>query len=431
MLPWLYEAAFWLFGSASLWPLRVLALGAHLTTAALLAALARRRWGDRAGVVAGVGYALLSIGLSPEDTQAATFEVFMLPATVLAFWFAQNSRWAAAGFATAVAALTKQTGGAVLFPVLWLLWRGLRGSDGLARRDAWLRLGLGFLLPVSVIALVTGPAHFVFWVVSGSSDYASLDGAWLTMLGRAFGNLGILGAAGLGLLVPLATGLRRSLREDRDIWIWLAASVAGVLTGLHFFGHYYLQLMPPLVLLGTGALARLTRRQGLLQRFALGYGALAATVFCVLGFVWPHQPLQQATSVAEDVTRDTSPQETVLVWGMHPEIYWLADRIPGTRYLTAGLLTNFAGGRDGKGVGVDRGMADSWATFEAEMKERLPEVFVDYSDGAPYAPQNIAPIRQLLADHYTLVGRDGDAVIYRMRPSRQLNDRLHSRNVPN
>ena len=50
-----------------------------LAGAVLLASLARRRWGERAGAIAGVCYVLASVGLVPEDTQAATFEVFMLP----------------------------------------------------------------------------------------------------------------------------------------------------------------------------------------------------------------------------------------------------------------------------------------------------------------------------------------------------------------
>jgi hypothetical protein len=420
LLPWLYEAMFGVFGSLSLWPLRVLAICAHVATAALLASIARKRWGDRAGAAAGVLYLLASIGLAPEDAQAATFEVFMLPATAAAVWFAGRRSWAAAGAATAAAALTKQTGGAVLFAVLWMLWRSVRReraewSDGLAR----LAFGLG--LPVAVIALATGPKNFFFWVVTGSSDYASADGAWLDIVGRMFLNSGILAAAVLALLVVLAGGLRRrhrreawqAARADSDLWVWLGASWLGVLTGFHFFGHYYLQLIPPLVLLGTGAVARM--RGGARWRPVLVYSALASGVFCVLGFLWPSQPLRHAQQVATTVTRDTTPTETVLVWGMHPEMYWLSDRRPATRYLTAGLLTNYAGGRDGKRVGVDEGVPDSWRVFSWEMARRLPEVVVDDSGSAPYRPADIAPIRALLKTHYVRAGQDGGAVIYRLK----------------
>ncbi|WP_461026308.1 ArnT family glycosyltransferase, partial [Streptomyces sparsus] len=123
LLPWLYQASFAVFGDTSLWPLKVLAVIAVAATAALLASFARRRWGDRAGVTAGLLCVLASIGLNPEDTQAATFEVFMLPMTAAAIWCADRRRWAAAGLFVAGAVLVKQTGGAVLLPVLYLLWR--------------------------------------------------------------------------------------------------------------------------------------------------------------------------------------------------------------------------------------------------------------------------------------------------------------------
>ncbi|WP_063836972.1 ArnT family glycosyltransferase [Phaeacidiphilus oryzae] len=424
LLPWLYEAMFGLFGSLSLWPLRVLAIAAHVATAVFLASIARKRWGGRAGAAAGVFYLFVSIGLSPEDSQAATFEVFMLPATAAAVWFAERRDWAWAGALTAAAALTKQTGGAVLFPVIWMLWRAVRRgradwTDGAAR------LAFGFGLPVAVIALATGPRDFFFWVVSGSSDYASADGAWLDIVGRLFLNTGILAAAALALLVVLAGGLRRghrrealqAARADSDLWVWLGASWLGVITGFHFFGHYYLQLVPPLVLLGTGAVARMSG--GARWRPVMLYSALAAGVFCVLGFVWPNQPLKHAQQVATTVTRETTPSETVLVWGMHPEMYWLSDRRPATRYLTAGLLTNYAGGRGDKGVGVQEAVPNSWQVFSREMSRRLPEIVVDDSGSAPYRPADIAPIRALLKAHYVEVGKDGTAVIYRLRDGQQ------------
>ncbi|QMU74172.1 glycosyltransferase [Streptacidiphilus sp. P02-A3a] len=412
LLPWLYDIAFDVFGSASLWPLRVLAIGAHLATGVLLAAIARKRWGDRAGVAAGVIYLLVSIGLSPPDSQAATFEVFMLPGTAAAFWFAENRRWGPAGAASAVAALTKQTGGAVLLPLLWLAWRGTDRRNPEGRRLRLATLLFGFGLPVAVVALSTGARNFLFWVVTGSSGYVSADGAWLDMCERVLANSAILGAATLGLLVPLARR-RRRLREDADLWVWFGSSWLGVITGFHFFGHYFLQLVPPLVLLGVGAVARGAAR----WRPVLAYSTLAGAVFCVLGFVWPQQSVQHAVSVAGVVAEDTTPQQSVLVWGMHPEMYWLADRKPATRYLTAGLLTNFSGGRDGRGVGVSQGVASSWKVFDSEMARQLPELVVDDSDGAPYAPRYIAPIRALLAAHYDRVGQDGTTVIYRLRTS--------------
>jgi hypothetical protein len=407
LLPWLYQGCFWLFGSDSLWPLCVLAVCAHLATALLLASVARRRWGGRAGLVAGVLSLLLSIGLSPEDTQAASFEVFMLPATAAAFWCADRRSWGCAGLTTAFAAMVKQTGGAVLLPALWMLHRsGDRRLQGLARL-----LG-GLLLPIAALTVLTGPRSFFFWVVSGSGDYAALDGAWLTALGRAAGNAALLGAAALVLVTALARAPRASFREDADLWVWFGASALGVATGLHFFGHYYLQLVPPLALLGTHALVRAGPRW---TRAGVAWTALASAVFLVLGLVWSTQPMTRTQSVAAAIDARTTPGQSVLVWGMHPEIYWLADRAPASRYLTAGLLTNFAGGRGGRSVGVDRGMAGAWRTFEQEMRDRPPQLIVDDSQGAPYGPAHIAPLGSLIDQRYQWVAEVGGAVFYQLR----------------
>ncbi|MGK4580673.1 ArnT family glycosyltransferase [Kitasatospora sp. HPMI-4] len=425
LLPWLYEACFAVFGSLSLWPLRVLAIVAHLGTAILLASLARGRWGNRPGAFAGALYLLVSIGLSPEDTQAATFEVFMLPAMVAAFRYAERRRWLAAGIAVALCSLTKQTGGAVLLPVLWMLWQDARHRS-VAWKPALAKVGFGFALPIALVAVIlTKPKGFLFWVVTGSGDYASLDGAWLQMLGRAFGNAGILLAATLGFLAPVGRRLWLKYRgrpartpggeehgSTGDLWIWLLSSVVAVCTGFHFYGHYYLQLMPPLVLLGVGAVSTARIR----WRPVLVYTTVAATVFWGLALFWPGQKMTHTTEVATTIAKQTTPTDTVLVWGMHPELYWLSDRKPVTRYLTAGFLTNYSGGKDNaQHVGEQYSVADAWQTFDQELSKGLPEVVVDDSGRAPYQPVLVPRIESLLDSRYEVVAVNADTVIYRLK----------------
>ncbi|MEV4611968.1 glycosyltransferase family 39 protein [Kitasatospora sp. NPDC049258] len=425
LLPWLYEACFAVFGSASLWPLRTLAIVAHLLTAVLLASLARGRWGNRAGAGAGLLYLLLSIGLSPEDTQAATFEVFMLPAMVAAFRYAERRRWLAAGIAVALCSLTKQTGGAVMLPVLWMLFQDAR-HRGVRWQPALFKIGFGFALPIALVAaILTKPKGFLFWVVTGSGDYATLGSNWLQMLGRALGNSGILLAAGLGFLAPVGYRLWRRRRRGlpaaaaaeehgstSDLWIWLLSSAVAVSVGFHFFGHYYLQLMPPLVMLGVGAVST----SAVCWRPVMAYSAVAATFFWGLAVFWPGQRLVQTTEVATAVAAQTTPKDTVLVWGMHPELYWLADRRPASRYLTAGFLTNFSGGKDGQQVGEQYSVSEAWQTFDAELQAKgLPEVVVDDSGTAPYNPELVPRIESLLESHYEVVGMTGDTVIYRLK----------------
>lgn len=410
LLPWLYEGLFAVFGDGSLWPLRAAAVVAQLGTALLLASVARRRWGNRAGAAAGAGYLLLSIGLAPEDAQAASFGVFMLPWTVLAFWAADRRRWALAGLAVAGAALTKQTGGAVLLPVVWMLWSARRGPAP-AGRGAVLRLLVGCALPVAAVALLTGPSRFLFWTVTGSGSYASASGAWGVALGRGLGNAGILAAAGTAFVVPVIyvlTRKRGAVRIPADLWVWLGASALGVVFGFQFYGHYFLQLIPPLVLVGVGALRGLPRW----WPAATAWTVLASAAFAVWGLAAPRTELDHAQAVAAAVRARTGPGDTVLVWGMHPEQYWLSGRTPASRYLTAGFLTNFSGGRGGARVGEEYAVPGAWRTFGEETARRPADLIVDDSRGAPYAPALTPSLKRLLDAGYRPVEIVGGAVLY-------------------
>ncbi|MEV0175589.1 glycosyltransferase family 39 protein [Streptomyces sp. NPDC050803] len=402
LVPWLYQGAFALAGSESLTSVRLLAVLAQLLTAALLVSLARRRWGDSAGRTAGVLYLLLSIGLNPEDAQAAGFEVFMLPCTAAAMWCADRGRWALAGAAVACAFLAKQTGGAVLLPVLWLCG---------AARGGLLRLGAGAVLPVLGAALLTDPAGFVFWTVTGSSAYASFTGSELHVLTRGLTNTAILAVACAGLLPPLVRAAR-GRRGPADLWLWLTASAGAVLTGFHFFGHYYLQLIPPTALLATAALHLLPRDR---RVAAVLTTACCCALFLTWGLLAPRPELDHARRLATAAKHLTDPGDRVLFWGIHPEAYWLADRTPATRYLTAGLLTNYSGGRDGPRVGERYAVKGAWKTFRQELTDRPPALIVDDSRGKPYAPQRLRSLRRLLATGYEEAGRVDGAVLYERR----------------
>ncbi|MYW64080.1 glycosyltransferase [Streptomyces sp. SID8379] len=402
LVPWLYEAVFALFGSQSLTPVKVCAVAAQLATAVLLASIARRRWGNPAGRIAGALYLLVSIGLNPEDAQAATFEVFMLPWTAAAVWCADRRRWALCGAAVAGAFLTKQTGAAILVPVAWMMWRCA------APRADVVRCAVGVTAPILAAACATDPSGFLFWTVTGSGAYASFTGSELHVLVRGLVNAAILGVACAGILPPVVRVLRIARTGCADLWLWLGSSVLAVLAGFHFFGHYYLQLVPPLALLGTAALQILPRER---VARALLVSVCCCGLFLAWGMLAPRPDLVHAQRVADEVRARSAPHDPVLVWGMHPETYWLADRSPASRFLTAGLLTNYSGGRDGPQVGEKWAVPGTWRAFRTEFATRPPALVVDDARGAAYGVERVRTLRRMLGPYEEVARVDG-AVVY-------------------
>ena len=111
--------AYSVFGTEDFRLIRLVVAVLVLLSAVVVADEARRRWGDRAGWVAG---SVLVLGVSastPLDAQAANFELFALLPIVVAVVAAARGRAALAGAALAVAVLCKQPAAVTIVPVTW------------------------------------------------------------------------------------------------------------------------------------------------------------------------------------------------------------------------------------------------------------------------------------------------------------------------
>src|SRR5439155_22814542 len=119
-------------------------------------------------------------------------------------------------------------------------------------------------------------------------------------------------AAFLSIMYMTARGGIR--KADADLWLWLAGAIVGASSGFHFFGHYFLQLLPPIVILATGALARNGSRFRWTMLTASG---LSAALFLVLATTWPRSVNEHDYAVAQAVREDAGGKnkEPILVWG--------------------------------------------------------------------------------------------------------------------
>jgi len=404
LVPYVYAATQAITGTTDLWSVRVAAMLAAAGTAVLLALEARRRYGRRAMWTAALLTTVTLVAFAPQDGQAANFEIFMLPLMVAGVMLARRGRAASSGVAIGFATLAKQTGAATLLPIFFLL---------LKRRDkrGLVEVSVGFAAPLLVAATLLGPRQLFYWTVLGNGSYVGLKTA--STLVVAMFVLMTIGWAACN--VPILWTIPRSWRArhvtaadgetNSDLWLWALSAAVSCAVGLRFFGHYYLQLVPPLVLLTAGALQHASRRA---VRFTIGFALVSGLLFSAAGyFLTPFGGEPAYQSVSRYLDRETKPTDRVLVWGNVPEIYWASGLRPATRYIaTQSLLAaNHAGRTEApKPSELD---PQVWTWFWRDLRNHPPRFIVDTSKtdirGANLSPMSHYPrLQHYVQRNYTL-----------------------------
>jgi 4-amino-4-deoxy-L-arabinose transferase-like glycosyltransferase len=412
LVPYLYAATFALIGSTALWSVRVAAMLAVALTALLLASEARRRWGERAAWIGALLFVAASVAFAPQDGQAANFEVFMLPAMTAALLLAARDHPRSSGFAVAIATLAKQTGAATLIPVLYLAWKH-RGRHGLTAT-----LG-AFAIPLAVVALLVGPGDLIFWAATGNGSYFGLGSATAYVAGLFAVMTFAFIACNLPIVWTIPTAWRRRVRgQDTDLWLWLLSASLSVAVGLRFFGHYYLQLLPPLCLISAGALAQRADR---IVKGTVAFALTAAAGFTVVGFVarpWGDEPRYER--VSQYLERHLRTTDRVFVWGHEPEIYWASGALPGTRFLSDGFVNGNWGGRPPGDTSSDSPTPGAREMLMDDLQLRRPRYILDTTPaafrGSQYHPMDSIPELQRYVDRgYRYVRKIDEIAVYERR----------------
>ena len=414
-------------------------LGAALAVAATCAALfvcGKRLFGSSSvGALAAAVYAgqsLLSGGL------AANAEVLFAPFCTLGFLMLvtpeapRTSRVLAAGLLFGLAAQVKYVAAFELAgafagaAVVWSLEvrRFLPAST--ARRG--ILAAAGFLAPFAVAALAfLAAGHF--------PEYAHANFA----ANAAYVSAGRLSPAELfsaaadharrnpyfwsgAVLVPVAAVLsRRSGRPfgRRALLVlgWLAGAACGVASIGRVWDHYFLQLLPPLALLGAAAAVTIARELAPSRERLAAAATAAAGATLLLG-----PPLISSVSMlfsppADDTPRDVAkflapkiaPGDTLYVADWEPVLHYLVDARIATPFVLPDDLLDPAFARM---AGVDRfeeldrifASKPAWVVRRAW---RLRDV--------PGAAEFYGALESNLAAGYRAEAMIGDAILYRRR----------------
>jgi hypothetical protein len=347
-----------------------------------------------------------------------------------------------AGLLIAVAFLLKQPSGIVGVALgLYLLdpaYRARRALSWSATLGEVALLAAGFLGTLGVTALVLLRAGILpealYWTVLSQAAAFGI-GTWVYW-DRALSNGAFFALATAPLLVAAMLSMKAHARQEygwrgrgpefRALMVLLAVSVVGVGVNGQFLYHYFIQLLPPLVLLAAPVAAErwnapresLRWFGGRLLRRWLALSGLVFLAVDVAGLARYRKPGDAGVHV-----RDHSmPADRIFVWGQGGRsvgLYLDAGRRPASRYIATFPLTGHIFGSpvswDPSFDTSDRIVPGSWENLAADFARHPPRYIID-TDALRSRPVYVIGrypfLRDYIARDYRLVFRGRAGLVY-------------------
>ncbi len=378
----LYSIAFLLFGTSAL-SVKIFASIYTLGTVLAVFLVGRKMAGAKAGWVAALLFGIFSSGPRIEGGGVNT-EIFMvLPYTLAAHSLikavetGERKHYLLFGLWTGLASTIKQVAAVNIFWVavylLVSMWRAKDRDYAFRALANVLWVAVGSVLPwlpfLVYFGLHGALNKFYFWMVSANFRYINESyqkfpnlAIFLHEIKNVLSENGLLWLLALAGIVYLRQELRNSQIDspgvkpphwERSVWFlmttWPLFSFLGVSLGGRFYGHYFIQTIPSLAILGGVGLIKLCH-----QVRARGIQLLRSPISLVLTLVLAkafllfvitdtpyyvrynadqisyHQyrtPLFSITRfIGKHLRKRTRPDELVYVWAVNPEINFYALR---------------------------------------------------------------------------------------------------------
>ena len=340
-----------------------------LLSTVVLYLFTRRLFGQIAAIGAALAFNVMTFDQCGVAHSAST-EFFMLLWITVAIdlWYrgSTSGRWwltLLSGMAAGMAYQTKQTGMAVIaFLVIERVWARIRSGPpdcwSKTVKDIALSTG-GFIVVLCAVMLFFASrgalAQYIECTWTNNWQYVGRrqEGpgrifklAWIAIMIVARWDVGLWLWGSIGLIVHAC---KRGSGRGNGLWILLALFAAAALAAGSPFVHYYEPLIVPLAI-GTGiTLSILCTRLACATRLSatllyamlllipwiwpaihwISYPLMTASEWTSLNKVLPHMGI--APRIGKYMAEQTTPDESFLVIGSEPEIYYYANRRACTR----------------------------------------------------------------------------------------------------
>ncbi|HEX4696177.1 MAG TPA: glycosyltransferase family 39 protein [Candidatus Udaeobacter sp.] len=437
VLFWTYAAVFKVAGKYNWKALHVVALVWTLCAMAGLYVIGRELFDRNTGLIAAFFYSVFQPWWTWKTLSFDAEMLMNLPiiwAVAIAFGRGSSRlrpELFVAGVFLGVAFLLKQPAAIAAVPLgIYLLLPSYRTSRGFTPTNSIIQatiLTVGFFAVLSLVTIVLWKQGILrdafYWTITDHD------------VPHVFWEKGIVNTlAFLGVCSPLAIGAMLACR-DKKIWagkaaertalLWLlAVSAIGAAAGARFYPHYYVQLIPPLVLLAAPYYVLLWFRGGRpaywLLRPTVTYVWLGLTIVALSVVHWVDLARRRVPSEAGRYLFTHSDfDDRIFVWGQKEDIYLDAHRRPACRYITTFPLTGYVFGGPIPDLDTrSRILPGAWSTLEQDFARHPPIYIVDVqpdSKSAQYPVKNFPILAKLLAERYEPVAHTAEGVIYRMR----------------
>jgi hypothetical protein len=367
--PLVYAAWFHLTSSHDIRGPRVFVTILLAVAAVMLTKEVCRTHGPKVAVWAAALYIGGVYAFSPVDALSANFAHFALPLATIALLCCRRDRWwpLLGGLMLGLAILSRQSWVFAVPAGALSVWMTTR-VRGLAMYV------VGTCGGVALAALMAPWSDYWFWNFKSSPGFVFASIGLGLAIARGIGTLATFIVRHLPMSVGAASTLPGSLRTQPDLWLWTVTGLMATAAGFRFYGHYWLQIVPPLTLLAAPAIAAWSPRWRTVSAYLLG---LTAVVSFVSNF-FPdfYRPRHKADSLAAAIKGCTSDSDRVLLWGSFPDLLVLADRAAAGGLVHSDFVTGRSGGRQS---GTDAATPGAQEKMMNDLRRRPPVLLIDTS----------------------------------------------------